>query len=405
MGIERDVLETLRGLESFGHERGWRGTDAYDGLNATRIPRVAVGIPLGRRLVIQLVRRSPVDLRPLLGVPPGVNAVSLAWAASAYAAGGFLPDEEGATRLGAAVEQLARLRCAGYAEPCWGYHFDFQSRVLFYPKTAPNTIATAYAGGALLDSYERTGDAELLELAHGTGRFFLRHVPQTSDPPGAFFGYCAGDRSPIHNSNLHVCALLARLHALTGDEGMMRAAREGIRWTVARQRPNGSWPYGERSNLRWIDGFHTGYVLDSLDTCLGCGALEDPAVLDRGLRFYRTRLIEPDGTPKHFEHRTYPLDAWCVAQAIQTFSLASRRRPELGEVAAGVFEFALRQMRTDDGLFAYQRGRGWANRARHIRGVVAPMVLALTRLLHAIREETHAPPARSRTEAISRVQL
>ncbi len=401
----QDVLDTLRRLESWGHERGWRGTDAYDALNATRVPGFVLGAPLGRRLVIQLVRRSPVDLRPLLGVPPGRNAVSLAWAASAYAAGGFLQDDEATSRLDAALEQLEQLRCPGFAEPCWGYHFDFQSRVLFYPKTGPNTIATTYAAGALLDAYERTGDDRLLELAHGAGLFFLRHVPQTSDSPGAYFGYCAGDRSPIHNSNLHVCTLLARLHALTGDEGMARAARVGIRWTVARQRPDGSWPYGERANLRWIDGFHTGYVLDSLDTCLSAGLLDDPRPLDEGLGFYRARLVGPDGAPRYFANATYPLDAWSAAQAIQTLALASRRRPELSGLALKVFEFALRHMSTRDGLFVYRRGRVSSNRTPHIRGVVAPMVLALTRLLHALGERAHAREARSSAAAMSRAQL
>jgi hypothetical protein len=375
------VLNTLRELETWGHARGWSGSDQYDGLNARRVPSSARTTPMRRRLLIQAVKRSPLDLRPLLGVPPGQNAVTLAWVSSAYALNGFLPDADAERRLDATLGVLERLRCRTYPEPCWGYHFDFQSRVFFYPSSEPNVIATVYAGMAILDAYAKTGDAELLDEAHAIGRFLLARVPQTSDRPGAYFGYLVGDRSPIHNSNLHVCSLLARIYAATGDREMALAARAGIEWTVARQRPDGSWPYGERRGLGWVDNFHTGYVLDALQVCEQAGLLDDARPFERGLDFYVGELFLPDGTPKYYAHETYPIDMWSVAQAIQTLSIASERRPELREQALSVLAFALARMRRRDGLFVFQRRRFWVNRSCHMRGAVAPMLLALAHLL------------------------
>jgi hypothetical protein len=380
--IERraEILRVLRSLESWGHGSGWSGTDQYDGLNATRVPHFAVRTPLGRRVVIQAVKRCPLDLRPLLGVKPGVNAVSLAWVARAYAMNGFLPHADAARRLTQALDGLDRLRL-DYEEPCWGYHFDFQSRVFFYPRSTPNSIATVFAGMAYLEAYERRGEVELLDVAHGVGRFFLRHVPQTRNSPGAFFGYLPGDRSPIHNSNLLTCALLSRVAVATRDEEMRAAAAAGVRWSVSRQHADGSWPYGESANLRWIDNFHTGYVLEALDVCARAGIAEAQEPLERGLAYYRTRLFLADGTPKYLANQTYPIDMWCVAQAIQTFSIASRLDRGFLDQALDVFAFALREMRGPDGLFVFQRRRLWRNPARHVRGVVAPMVLALSHLL------------------------
>ena len=57
------------------------------------------------------------------------------------------------------------------------------------------------------------GVDDALELAIGAGDFFLRHVPQTDAEPGAYFGYLPGDDTPIHNANMLVAALLARLAA------------------------------------------------------------------------------------------------------------------------------------------------------------------------------------------------
>jgi hypothetical protein len=377
------ALAYAKRLADWGEERGWAGTDPYDALNATRLRRPFDVHPLGRRVLLQLVKRSPLDLRPLLGVPPGVNALTLAWVVSAYAVRPELGDE---ARLRRRLDDLRSMRCGGYDEPCWGYHFPFQSRVLAYGPGDPNTIATTYAGQALLDAHERTGDAELLEEARGTGLFFLAHVPQTGDGDEAYFGYAVGDRSPVHNSSMHVAALLARLSTHGGGdaEAFRAAATRALRWTLARQRPDGSWPYGERPNTAWIDGFHTGYLLDALRLCADAG-LDDraDAAYWRGLDFYERELFLADGTPKYTTRSVFPIDSQCVAQAIQTFAWASALQPARIEPARRVLAFAQRRMRRRDGLPIFQRRRWWANRAPHPRWVVAPTLLALAHLLSA----------------------
>jgi hypothetical protein len=374
------LIEALRGLEKWGRERDWTGSDPYDGLNATRLARPLKHGPLGRRVLTQLVKRSPVDLRPLFGIPAGLSAAALAQLASGYAIGALAGDE-GLTRLMETLDALERLRCPDFEEPCWGYHFDVQTRVFFYPAGAPNTIATAFAGMALVNGYEATGEGRLLELATGAGEFFLRHVPQTEDRDGAFFGYLAGDRTPIHNANALVCALLGRLAFHNARDDMRAPAEAGLRWTVARQRPDGSWPYGESPNLGWVDNFHTGYVLDALSHGADAG-LDVPceAALERGLAYYRRALFLADGTPKYQSDSLYPIDAQCVAQAIHTFALAGARDPECAVLAWRVFDFATSRMRRRDGSYLFQRRRLWSNSAAHVRWMAAPMLAALARL-------------------------
>src|SRR3974390_2987358 len=160
------LLDALHRLETWGEERGWAGTDPYDALNATRLAGPLKRSVLGRRVLTQLVKRSPIDLRPLLGIAHGHSAAALAQVASGYALGG-IPGEAGRARLRRAIGALDQLRCQAYEEPCWGYHFDVQTRVFFYPRTAPNTIATAFTGLALVDAYESTRDERLLALATG----------------------------------------------------------------------------------------------------------------------------------------------------------------------------------------------------------------------------------------------
>ena len=377
------LLKVLRDLESWGLARDWAGYDLYDGLNATRLAPKLWRAPMGRRLTMQVVKRSPVNLRPTLGIEPEQDSASVAWVVSSYAKGGFRSEEEELERLHHALDILERLRLKRYDYPCWGYHYDFQSRVFFYSKEDPNAIATTYAGMALLDAYERLGDRRLLDAARGVGEFFLNLVPQTETGAGAYFGYLVGDRSPIHNSNLHICGLLARLSEHFDDERYAPAVSAGVRYSLERQRPDGAWPYGERPNLRWVDNFHTGYVLDSLRICLDSGLTpEVEPALDRGLAYYREHLFLADGTPKYFSGKTYPIDTQSVAQAIQTFAIAASRDASFAEPAWKVFEWAVANMRRPDGAFYFQRRRHWVNPVPHMRGVVASMLLGLVHLVN-----------------------
>lgn len=373
-----ELVDALRALESWGSLRDWAGSDPYDGLNARRLVTPLKHSRRGRQLLTQLVKRSPADLRPLFGIPSEQSSAAIALVISAYARNGFLPEDEASAKLDRALQLLESLRCKGIEEPCWGYHFDVQTRVFFYSRGAPNTIATSFAGRALLDAYDVTKDGALLRRAEAVGDFFLRHVPQTPSEPGAFFGYLIGDRTPIHNANMLVSALLARLSTRTGREDFARAADAGVAYTLAHQRPDGSWPYGERPQLRWVDNFHTGYVLEALMTCLEAGVPSaEQDALERGLALYRNALFLEDGTPRYTTTSTYPVDIQCVAQAIQTFALAEGHEDQ----AWRVFGYAMRRMRRPDGSFAFQRRRLWVNRTPHVRWAEAPMLLALTHLL------------------------
>jgi hypothetical protein len=387
-----DATAAALELERWGGSREWRGRDPYDALNGSRA-RLIGRTPLTRRLVIQLAKRSPVDLSRVLGVPRGENANTIAHVLSAYARGGAAGLDElgfpGPERTEWAIDRLEALRSPGYGEPCWGYHFDVETRFFFYSRETPNTIATSFAGLALLAAAERRGSGRARELAEGVGEFLLRRTELTpaADGRGAFLGYFPGDRTPIHNASLLAASVLASLHAAGGREEYAQVAREAVDFALARQRPDGSWPYAEGEAGTWVDNFHTGYVLDSLLRC--AEALDDDrarAAWRRGLAFFRARLIEPDGAPRFTAERSHPVDGQSVAQSIETLALASRMQPELLDDARLVLGYGLRRMRRRDGAFAFQRHRTFVNRAAHVRWVEAPMLAALVSLCEAMKE-------------------
>jgi hypothetical protein len=376
--------QALVALDQWGWAHGWRGSDPYDGLNTSRLLTPLKRYRRGRQALIQLVKRSPLDLRPLLGIHPADDSAALAWVLSAYSIVDFRDAADQKRDRDTLFERMLSMRTSGWVEPCWSYHFDMQSRVLFYPKNHPNAIATTFVGNALLDFYQRTAVARALEVAEGVATFLARHIPQTEDPPGAYFGYLVGDRSPIHNSNMLVSAFLARVAAERDRPEWHAAARRGLEWTIRRQRPDGSWPYGERPTLGWVDGFHTGYVLDALRVCadLGLGDAVEEAWL-RALDYYRRNLFLSDGRPRYYADSTFPIDLQCVAQALQTFSIAAAYDRSYLQDARRVLAWTQRAMRGDAGAYFFQRRRLWVNHTLHMRGGNADMLLGLARLLRA----------------------
>jgi hypothetical protein len=379
-----DVAAAFERLDRWGSERAWRGSDPYDGLNAKRGVSLLKRTVLGRRLLTQAVKRSPLDLRPALGIEPARSGAAMALLASAYAIQAALPEAESRIKLEQAIDWLLEQRLSSYDEPSWGYHFDVQTRVFFYPASSPNTIATAFAGFALLDGYERTGRLDLLDLASATARFFVEHVPQTDAPKGAFFGYLVGDRTQIHNANMLVAALLARVARVTGSADLRERAQSAVDYTVALQRADGSWPYGEQAGLGWVDNFHTAYVLMCLEVCRRSGLASCEEALASGLRHYARDFFLADGTPRYYTHSTYPVDGQCSAEAIRLFALASSFDGSYLAHAARAFDYAQRELRRGDGAYIFQRGRHWTNKATHIRWVEAPFLVALATLSKAL---------------------
>jgi hypothetical protein len=170
---------------------------------------------------------------------------------------------------------------------------------------------------------------------------------------------------------------------------MRTAAEAGLRWTIGHQRPDGSWPYGEQPHLDWVDNFHTGYVLDSLMFSADAGVdVDGGGALERGLAYHRRSLFLENGTPKYMPGSVYPIDAQCVAQAIQTMTLAGSRDPSYGAFAWKVFDFACQRMQRSDGSYLFQRRRHWANAAPHIRWMAAPMMQALACLQRSAGAES-----------------
>ena len=312
-----------------------------------------------------------------MGVPRQRHLKGIALCTSAYATLAHLDAGEPYRRRALTLADELASRSIEVGEGIgWGYDFDVQTRWGFYPRGAPNAIATAFSAHALLDAAELVDDDRLADLARRAARFAYSDLWR---PEPGFFAYHTASDTVIHNASLLVVGLIARCEP--DDSQGFDAASAAVAFHVGRQRANGSWPYGEAPGLDWIDGYHTAYNLVSLarwvDRC------SDPAVggaLERGLGFYITHLFQPDGAPRASDRAVYPIDVHAASSAIWTLALLRHLDARALDLAERVADWSLSTMRRPDGRFAFQQHRRYRNSVPYFRWSDAHMLLALSTL-------------------------
>jgi hypothetical protein len=309
------------------------------------------------------------------------NAKALALTLSAYStpAGRELP--EASRYLDALPRTLRQMAIATRPGIGWGYHFDTQTRHLFYPASAPNAVATCFVVGALLDTEAATGNSDALSLAIQSRPFLLSLLSEGGPAMGPYFTYVGTGSELIHNANLLVASVLARLHEYDRDPAAASAVMAATETTLAAQDAAGLWPYGERRDLRWIDNFHTAYILESLidvERVFGLGSTQ----LRRGFVAWRRSFFSADGAARFYPDRDYPLEAHSYASAIDCLCAAAAGGDETAlDFAGHIFESAVRELWLSElGRFAFKRSRRRLNKREFMRWTNAPMFRAMARL-------------------------
>jgi hypothetical protein len=360
-----EAREAFRRLLDATVADDFAGWDPFDALTSGAVRKVARG-RRARQVAIQLNKRSPVNLRPVLGVRKTVHPKTLALFASAAARAPEPEMHDLARALADRLIAAAQVHPDGLA---WTYGFDVQTRWGFYAADTPNAVAVAFAANALLDVADRYPDDRYAAAARSALEFACSRFWR-----GADFGYYEGATTTVYNASMLIAGAIRRCTDI--GTNLDDRARAAVKTTLAAQSPDGSWPYGAERGLEWIDGFHTAYVLDALrlfaDEPVARGAF------GRGLQFYRSRLIDPDGGARATDVSRHPLETHAAATAVTTLVRAARLEPNALDDATRVVRFALEHLRRRDGRFAFKRTRRLTISVPYMRWSDAHMALALS---------------------------
>lgn len=394
--------DALHSLLAYCQANDWAGYDPYDALNSRlfkALPFLDARLP--RLVLTQLLKRSPVNLRPLLLVPRTQN--SKAMSLFLEAALKFPAIEAGEEDLVPFfVEKLKELRSPNSEFWCWGYSFPWQTRTIVVPRGTPNLVCTTFVASALLSAYESRRDPACLAMAASAAEYILRDLYWTGEDSIAGFSYPLPTvRAQIHNANFLAAALLCRVARHTGERKFIEPALRATRASAAKQRADGSWLYGELPKQAWIDNFHTGYNLSGLrGVSADAGTVEFEGNISRGFEFYRAHFFREDGAPRYFHDRTYPIDVHCVAQSLITL-LEFKDYPGAPlEIANRVYRWAMANMRDEKGYFYYRVLPYCKIRTSYMRWSQAWMLLALATFCEQTRASARARVAVSSLKGV-----
>lgn len=388
-----DLLATLNGplegLLSYCRKNNWSGFDPYDGLNS----RLFQATPLNkskicRLALIQILKRLPINLRPMLLVPKLQNPKAIALFLTAFvklSRSRVLIADDLVSEMTAL---LATMRSPDASYWNWGYSFPWQTRGELVPRGAANLVCTVFVSNALLDAYEYNRDPRCILMATSAADYLVNELYWAEGDSIACFSYPLPHiRVPIHNANFLGAAFLCRISKHVGKRNYLERALQVARYSAAKQQHDGSWGYGELSTQKWIDNFHTGYNLCALRTINECTATEEFAShLSLGFEFYRQHFFREDGAPRYFQNKTYPIDIHSVAQSIITLLQLKDMDTKNVEQACLVLKWALEHMWDRKGYFHYQSLPFFTNRIPYMRWSQAWMLLALSTFAESIRE-------------------
>ncbi|MGO9138313.1 MAG: hypothetical protein ACLP9S_15355 [Syntrophales bacterium] len=350
------IKSSILGLEKWVEAHDYKGYEPFDGLSSVFRP-LTFGNLLLDRLLLQLVRQSPFNLRPILGVRPLDSTIGRGYMAWGYCTMFRLTgDQHYKEKIDRCLEWLIKNKSTKYDEYSWGKHFDFASRGGLYGAFESILVWTALIAHAFLEAYEIFGDRRYLEVADSACRWTMK-LPRNQTDAGFCMGYHYQDfASDIHNSNMIGAAVLARTAKHTSNEEYLAAAKGAMTYSCTRQLPNGAWLYGEEPANHWIDNFHTGYNLDGLKCYIDySGDREYEGILKKGLDFYKQNFFEDSGRPKYYHNRTYPVDSQCASQAIDTLANFTEHDESSLQLGLKLAHWTIENMRDQGGYFYYRQ--------------------------------------------------
>ena len=354
--IKKVIEESIQKVEKWVEDHDYKGYEPFDGLSSYLRPLTCGNLFLDR-LLLQLIRQSPLNLRPILGVKPLDSTIGRGYMAWGYCNMLKLTgDQKYKDKTISCLKWLIDNKSPGNEEYSWGKHFDFASRGGIYYKFEPILVWTVLIGQAFLDAYETLEEKRYLEIAESICMWILE-LPRNQTESGFCLGYLKGDNdSTIHNSNMLGAAMLARTSKYNGNNEYLKVAKGAMKYSCSRQLPNGAWWYGEDPMYQWIDNFHTGYNLDGLKCYIEyTDDKEYEDVLKKGLQFYMEAFFEENGRPKYYNTKTYPVDSQCASQAIDTLANFAEYDESVLQLALKTAKWWIDNMQDKDGYFYYRQ--------------------------------------------------
>jgi hypothetical protein len=263
---------------------------------------------------------------------------------------------------------LADTRCPGMKEYAWGYPFSWVTIDGTLATGTALITTTPYVYEAFSQVYALDRDPRWLVIMESIARHAYSDYRQLATGPGAeSTGYTPSpdDACLVVNASAYRACLLAKAGAELSEPKYLQAAERNIRFVASVQNEDGSWPYAADGRRRFVDHFHTCFVMKSLTKAIQyIVSAEAERALERCVAYYRSHLFDESGLPRPFARAprliTYRRELYDYAECVNITLLLRDRFPELGAVLTRVVgDLTTRWQRPDGSFRSRQLLLGW----------------------------------------------
>lgn len=388
MGIQL-IPEITNNCLKYIEKEKFRSYDPFDALTNPLINFLTSGSNILRRIAIQINSRSPLDLH-WSGMQKKIHTKTVSDLLLYYSIrkrSEIVVDniaDPDTAKIKSLFNTLLDLKIAGIF--AWGLNFPYTSRFINADSDAPNLYNTVNSGISIchsLNKLDTETKSHALVVLKGIVAY-MNSTMWTIDERGqGWYQYYPGQKYPTYNVNALALYFLVLLQKTTGlDDHDLEVRSQTLKKLICEEQQNdGSWIYARSDHGKWIDGFHTGFILESVAYVHkeGKGSPQLADALMRGVDYYIKNFFTEESYVKYFSNSSkYPMDAQNYAQAIETLSLLGLWGIfQKDSLLKDIISNANHSLYNEKGYFNYRKTRYFTYKTPYFRWSVTPMIIAL----------------------------
>ncbi len=388
------LLDAFERLHKYCEKNNFKGYELDDYLASPIVRFFTFNNLFLMRVAIQIGKHLPINLRPLLFIKKTdsykARAFFIEGALNMYELTGDNKWKEQIIQNLLFLKNNYNKNYKGYG---WGNHFDFASRGGFFPKFIPTIVWTSKVADAAFRVYKVISEFSDIckEIVIQASNFIVYELERIEDDTGFCFAYAPGLLNPIHNSNLLGAATVMKAIHIEPGSHDINIVKKSLSWSLSKMNPDGSWYYGETKKYKWIDNFHTAYILDSLIDIYEIDAtILDFMFIEKTYNYWINNFFTDKGQCKYYNNKLYPIDIQSVAQAIETLSKMTKYFTTAKVILEKILLYSIKNLQNKDGSFAYQIRKFWINRIPYIHWGQSTMYAALTYAMKVYYENSNS---------------
>ncbi|HEY3914182.1 MAG TPA: hypothetical protein VGN61_06820 [Verrucomicrobiae bacterium] len=294
------------------------------------------------------------------------------------------------------LDALVQTRCPGYENYCWGYPFGWETVWGNFKAGTPLITTTPYGYEAFEAVHEIDGDEQWLAIMRSVAIHALKDYKETEHAPGIWASsYSPLDKRKVVNANAYRAFLLTAASVRFSDKACAEAALRPLAFVLNAQNEDGSWLYALDGWDRFIDHYHTCFVMKALAKILRLtGDARCAEALKRGVQYYLDVLIDDEGLPRPFAKPPrlviYRRELYDLAEAVNLAVLLGGDFPKLREVRDRCISEITGRWQLSSGAYRTRKLLiGWNNVPMHRWG----LSIAFRSLCLFLRQQTRQAKA------------